>query len=247
MTEYAFPSVASELPLLLLLERASSTNTVLSGLGSTAPFATVISTSQTQGRGRLGRSWVSRPGDGLAMSVLVPRDRVGASLCSWVPLVAGVSAVTALRTRGVTAASLKWPNDVLVENQKIAGILCEVTAEGDFVVGVGLNLTFSSEPPVSRAAAISDYIALDEDFPDAWCSLLLRELRENLSVSLPEIQARVSNCMATLGKKIEVEEHDGSRWAGYASGLDAEGRLLVNSIGAGTKVVAAADVTHLHQ
>jgi len=100
---------------------------------------------------------------------------------------------------------------------------------------------------VSRAAAISDYIALDEDFPDAWCSLVLRELRETLSVSLPEIQARVSNCMPTLGKKIEVEEHDGSRWAGYASGLDAEGRLVVNSIGAGTKVVAAADVTHLHQ
>lgn len=121
--------------------------------------AVVIADEQTRGRGRLGRVWVTSPGRGLAMSLLLHLGCDPDPLAT-LPLVAGLALVSALDHLGARA-QLKWPNDVLLDGRKVAGILCERrhTAAGldAAVVGVGVNVTQARDefPPELRDAATS--------------------------------------------------------------------------------------------
>ncbi|HKQ58040.1 MAG TPA: biotin--[acetyl-CoA-carboxylase] ligase [Candidatus Eisenbacteria bacterium] len=119
----------------------------------------VVTDHQTRGRGREGRTWHTAPGKGLALSLVVHPDcdrRQGSML----PLVAGLALARALEGLGVSA-TLKWPNDCLVGERKVAGILCEsrrLPAGGDAVVmGVGVNVAQGREdfPPELSAVATS--------------------------------------------------------------------------------------------
>jgi BirA family transcriptional regulator, biotin operon repressor / biotin---[acetyl-CoA-carboxylase] ligase len=107
------------------------------------PFTTVVSESQTAGRGREGRLWRSAPGAGLWMSVLLPLPPGGPPGVT--PLAVGVAVAEALEALGIEQVRLKWPNDVLVQRRKVAGILCEVAHGPDggsvgIIAGVGVNL-----------------------------------------------------------------------------------------------------------
>jgi BirA family biotin operon repressor/biotin-[acetyl-CoA-carboxylase] ligase len=146
-----------------LLARASvdSTNDVAwEALADGLPDGTtVVADQQTKGRGRAGRSWHTAPGLGLALSVgLHPGcDREGLGL---LPLVAGLALGRALDRLGV-ATRLKWPNDVLWERRKLAGVLCEARklADGEdaVVIGVGVNVGQRENdlPPELRELATS--------------------------------------------------------------------------------------------
>ena len=119
-------------------------------------WAAVLADEQTGGRGRQGRAWASPPG-GLYISVLLRPPSAPASL---IPLAAGVAVVEALRERGVSA-ELKWPNDVLARDRKLAGILTEASSSSsglDWVVlGLGVNLVTPPEslPEDLRATTAS--------------------------------------------------------------------------------------------
>lgn len=108
----------------------------------------LVAEEQTAGRGRLGRSWSAPPGAGLIFSVLLRPAGVPPTRLGWLPLLTGVAVASAVRDQTGLPASLKWPNDVLVGERKLAGILAE--AHGDaVVVGVGLNITLTqAELPV---------------------------------------------------------------------------------------------------
>jgi BirA family biotin operon repressor/biotin-[acetyl-CoA-carboxylase] ligase len=110
--------------------------------------------TQTAGRGRLGRSWSSPPRAALVFSVLLRPVTVAPAARAWLPLLTGIAVAAALRAEAGAAATLKWPNDVLVDGRKIAGILAE--AHGDAVVaGVGLNVTLTrAELPVPTATSL---------------------------------------------------------------------------------------------
>jgi BirA family biotin operon repressor/biotin-[acetyl-CoA-carboxylase] ligase len=114
----------------------------------------LVAEAQTAGRGRLGRSWSSPPQAALAFSVLLRPAAVPPSSRAWLPLVTGVAVAAALRAEAGVSATLKWPNDVLVADRKIAGILAE--AHGDAIVaGVGLNVTLTrAELPVPSATSL---------------------------------------------------------------------------------------------
>lgn len=130
---------------LLQRESVASTNDIakqLAGSGA-AEGTTVMADAQTQGRGRRGRAWYSRPGLGLYLSVIL---RPG-----WEPrriphlaVLGGVSAAAALDTIGLPELEVKWPNDILVRGRKIAGILIEPRLGGQqleyAVIGVGVNV-----------------------------------------------------------------------------------------------------------
>ncbi len=121
--------------------------------------AVVIAGTQTRGRGRLGRTWHTPPGSGLAMSLVLHLGCDPEPLAT-LPLVAGLALATALDRFGA-GAQLKWPNDVLLDGHKVAGILCERRrAAGGLdaaVVGVGVNVSQSREefPPELRDRATS--------------------------------------------------------------------------------------------
>jgi BirA family biotin operon repressor/biotin-[acetyl-CoA-carboxylase] ligase len=130
---------------LEIFDHADSTNRVLmqkAALGAAAGSC-VLAEVQTAGRGRRGRSWLAGLGGGLTFSLLW-RFEQGAGFLSGLSLAVGVAVVRVLRAAGLQDAALKWPNDVLCQNHKLAGILIEM--QGDLtgpcavVIGVGLNL-----------------------------------------------------------------------------------------------------------
>src|SRR2546430_17167499 len=100
----------------------------------------VVAERQTAGRGRLGRQWESPPRAGLAVSVLLRPPRG----YGWLPLLAGVALIETVRRLAELDAVLKWPNDLLIDGRKCAGILAETVPDG-VVVGIGLNVTLRSD------------------------------------------------------------------------------------------------------
>src|SRR5215469_9764608 len=101
--------------------------------------AVLVAEAQTSGRGRQGRSWQSQPGAALTFSLLVRPVTVPQSAMGWLPLLTGVATATAVRRVTGLQAGLKWPNDVLIGDGKLAGILAEQSA-GAVIVGTGLNV-----------------------------------------------------------------------------------------------------------
>ena len=113
----------------------------------------LIAEAQTSGRGRMGRRWISPPRRSLTFSVLL-RPAVPAGLLGWMPLLAGVAVASAIRRTAGVDARLKWPNDVLVDGAKIAGILAERWSDA-VVIGTGINvLQHRGELPVPTATSL---------------------------------------------------------------------------------------------
>lgn len=131
---------------VLIVDEVPSTNTYLMQLASKgAPHVTCVAAHmQTQGKGRRGRKWVSQLGASLTFSLLW-RFQCGASALSGLSLAVGVALIRSFVQLGVKQTQLKWPNDVLVQGKKLAGILIEL--QGDMegpsaaVIGIGINLT----------------------------------------------------------------------------------------------------------
>ncbi|MGA0931414.1 MAG: biotin--[acetyl-CoA-carboxylase] ligase [Candidatus Nanopelagicales bacterium] len=207
-----------------------------------APEGTVVvAEEQTAGRGRRGRSWDSAPRAGLWWSVLLrpttPVDRLG-----WLPLVIGVGVARALRASAGADARLKWPNDVLVGEHKVAGILAERLADGAVVVGVGINVDQAEHElpaggaslgslglPVDRTALLVDVLASVAEAYRQWQGgLAIAEEYADLCVTL------MGDVIADLG---------GRSIEGRATGLGPGGELVIEDLDGIDHVVSAGDVT----
>ena len=244
---FAFPRTAALVPFLVDLQEVESTNTALASLARAAGFSVALSAKQTKGRGRHNRQWESTAGEALAVSVLVPSAALNSAVFSWVPLLVGLAVVRSVRELGLGNARLKWPNDVLVGDGKLAGVLCEVLPSGAVVAGVGINLFFSSAPPVPRATALGSHMEFQESTPDMFVARFVDELRQLLGTRLNTISSEVSAAMETLHRAVEVIETNGSRWSGYARGLDTNGRLILRTASGENRTVSAGDIEHLYQ
>ena len=173
---------------LELHDHLESTNSYLMKQASTGcAHATCVAASlQTKGRGRRGRAWQAGLGASLTFSLLW-RFQAGASALSGLSLAVGVAIIRALHAVGVTEAQLKWPNDVLVNRQKLAGILIEL--QGDMegpsaaVIGIGLNLRLPEHVKrhIDQAAIDLQTLMRPPPNPSELLGLLLRHLAEVLS------------------------------------------------------------------
>lgn len=243
----SFPRTAQVASAVIVLESATSTNTVAAESSPPlAPFSVVITTDQRNGRGRLGRQWCGQPGEMLAASVVLPVSEPTA--LSLTPLLVGACLRESLREHGVRHAELKWPNDVLVEGRKIAGILCEVRGDYTVIAGVGLNLHFSAAPPAPLAIALSE-CGVD---PALVTDSILATFVSSLSVWLSKPQLDqvgfVRSSISTLGLFVEVSLSGENGWRGIALDITPEGHLLVDpGTAEGPKTVVAADIDHLYQ
>jgi len=203
-----------------LLERAAE---------GTPEGVVAVADEQTAGRGRLGRSWIAQPGAALLVSVLL-RPRVPVERLHLVTIAAALAALDALP--GIDAR-VKWPNDVVVDDRKLAGILAEADAAGAVVVGMGLNVRVDLIPDELRAIATAvdvDRRALLVD----WLVHFDRRL-----ASLDDVRGDATARSATLGRRVRVElAHE--TFEGVATGLTDEGYLVVDE-----RVVQAGDVVHL--
>ena len=142
------------------LDTVGSTNDYAKEIGNKVNGGTlIISEEQTKGKGRLGRTWESVPGEGIWMSLII-KPKIEPYKAPFLTLVAGASIVVALRKLGVEA-SIKWPNDIIVNNKKICGILTELSAEMErvnyVVVGPGINVKTLEFPDEIKDKATSLY------------------------------------------------------------------------------------------
>src|ERR1700747_609491 len=130
-----------------VVDESGSTNSDLlarAAAGEDINGLVLIAEHQTAGRGRMGRVWSAAPRAQLTLSIGVDAADVPTSVWGWLPLAAGLAVVDAVKANAGRAAALKWPNDVLVGNGKLAGILSEVAAKA-IVVGIGLNVTLRAD------------------------------------------------------------------------------------------------------
>lgn len=217
----------------------------------------LIAEEQTAGRGRLGRSWSSVPGASLTFSVLLRPAAVPAARRGWLTLLTGVAVASAVRSVAEVDAVLKWPNDVLAGDRKLAGILAEQSPDGSAVViGTGLNVAAApGELPVSGAglaptslraegstASREDLLLGVLDRLEHWYTAVCADPDPGRSGLL---DAYRSLC-ETLGRTVRVELPAGGALTGVARDIDAEGRLLVASgPGAAVTPVSAGDVVHV--
>jgi BirA family transcriptional regulator, biotin operon repressor / biotin---[acetyl-CoA-carboxylase] ligase len=243
---------------LEVVDSTSSTNAVLARRAATDGRSGVIllAEHQTAGRGRLDRTWTVPPRAGLTLSVLVRPYDVAVSRWPWISLLTGLAVGAALNTTGGVAATLKWPNDVVVGERKVAGVLVERVETGPYppaaVIGIGLNVSATAhELPVPTATSLSLEGARTTDR-----SVLARAVLRTLEGLLGDWQrcggdaerglltAYMQAC-STVGRRVSVALPAGGEVTGEAVGVDAAGRLVV-STAAGARAFGAGDVVHLH-
>lgn len=217
----------------------------------------LVAELQTAGRGRLDRSWISRPGTGITFSALLRPVGVPDARWGWLPLLAGLAVLDAATTAvaGVRCG-LKWPNDVLgADGRKLAGVLCE-RVDGPAgplaVVGIGINVSATAaDLPVPEATSLALAGGTDLD-RDRLLTAVLDALGAR-SAAWSAAGGDAERCglaadyraaSATIGAAVTVTRADGSRTDGTAVGLDANGALRLDAGGA-EQVVAAGDVTHV--
>ncbi|MEV6771508.1 biotin--[acetyl-CoA-carboxylase] ligase [Nocardia sp. NPDC051030] len=209
----------------------------------------LIAEAQERGRGRHERVWVSPPRAQLAMSMLVRVRGIDPAVLGWLPLLTGVAVVDAVRADTGVKAALKWPNDVLVEGRKLAGILAEIAAAGAdpaVVVGVGVNVSLTlAELPVPHATSLELSGAPETDRTELAVAIL-REFAHRFTAweaagwDITELAAAYRERCSTIGAQVRAELPGGETLTGVATGVDENGRLLI-----GDRAVSAGDVTHL--
>ncbi len=241
-----------------------STNTDLVAAAIASPsdypdFSVLATGSQTAGRGRAGRDWIAPAGSSLAVSVLL-RPSIKPEQLGWLPLLAGLAMANTIAEFLPTAnVTVKWPNDVLVGEHKISGVLSELLPDlSGVVVGAGVNLTQSlNELPIPTATslAIEGATSLAEakgedlelvltayltelkrlygEFAAAGCNAVKSGLRDQV----------IASC-GTIGRQVRAMLPGQQEIIGKALTIEDTGRLVIAADGQLTPV-AAGDIIHL--
>jgi BirA family biotin operon repressor/biotin-[acetyl-CoA-carboxylase] ligase len=224
----------------------------------------VVAERQVAGRGRRDRQWVSPPRAGLTLSVLLrpgvaePErgwDPAPQRTWGWLPLLAGVALLETVQRLAELDAALKWPNDLLLDTSKTAGILAEAVADA-VVVGVGLNVTTrADELPVTgglpaTSLQLAGAKATDRD-------PLLRSLLRGVAqwytgwreaggdAEMCGLLAAYRRGCSTIGRDVRVLLPNGQEITGAATTVDGDGQLVVRTADGTERRVSAGDVLHV--
>lgn len=232
-----------------IIEVTPSTNALVSDRAQAGEEQGLVVTAehQTAGRGRLDRTWETPARTSLTFSVLL-RPEVDARDWSWLPLLTGYAVQAALADR-LPDIALKWPNDVLVEERKVAGILVEriETPSGPAaVVGIGINVSQSlDELPIALATSVELETGEPVDRTDLLSQVLgsLHGL-QGLLADPEALRTAYADVCSTLGRNVEVHLPGDEIRRGMALDIDSRGALVVSADG-GTFTVSAGDVVHV--
>jgi BirA family biotin operon repressor/biotin-[acetyl-CoA-carboxylase] ligase len=210
-----------------------------------APEWTLVSAAhQTEGKGRLGRAWVDAPGHALMFSFVV-RPALPPARAGLLSLLAGACMAEAIRAVAGRDVTCKWPNDLVLHDGKVGGILAESAVDRDtlryVVIGVGVNL--EAPPDVPEAAAIGERAGQRE----LLAAFITRfaAIYDTHDASLPErVRQAWIPVSATIGQVVSATTTGGHEAVGRAVGIDGFGSLLL-STDTGEVRVAFGDVEHL--
>ncbi len=216
----------------------NSTNDVVEKLArdGVAEGAVVFAESQSKGRGRLGRKWISPPGQGLWFSVLL-RPQLPPASATQLTIAASTAVARAIRSATGLLPQIKWPNDILIEGRKVVGILTELSAELDrvryVIIGIGVDVNIKEFPAELAESATSLAEAAGKNFIRAEiAAAILKELDADYArITRGEFSALAEEweqqCI-TLGRRVQI--HIGERTiAGRAESLAGDGALLLRT------------------
>jgi BirA family biotin operon repressor/biotin-[acetyl-CoA-carboxylase] ligase len=228
----------------------------------------VVADSQTAGRGRRSRTWFSPPEMNLYASILIRplvRKIPAADWLSWIPLTTAIAAAESIQQVAGLSVSLKWPNDLLLEGQKVGGILCESgtdeSREPFVVIGLGLNvnapLTLFPAELATLATSLIEQTRQPVDRSRLLAQFLL-DLEHALDELASEGPRRLRHVYATrcttIGKRVRVMVSEGREWDGEAVAIGLDGALHVHPREASPQStprqiveVRAADVLHVRE
>jgi BirA family biotin operon repressor/biotin-[acetyl-CoA-carboxylase] ligase len=237
-----------------IFDELDSTNTMLinEARAGASEGVVVVADHQTAGRGRLGRTWSAEPGTALLVSVLL-RPPLPVEEGPVVLMAAGLAACDGVEAAAGFRPGLKWPNDLVVGDRKLAGLLAELPGgdEPAVVVGIGINVAASAYPkelaedatsceeeagrPVDRAELLVGFLtALDARY-----SKVLGRAGRDATL------AAYGADSATLGRRVRIELTTGPPLEGVARRLAGDGRLVVVDNAGIERLVSAGDVQHL--
>jgi BirA family biotin operon repressor/biotin-[acetyl-CoA-carboxylase] ligase len=253
------PAVRGQLRELTVLQETDSTNSALARLPTGRRHAHALLTeAQTAGRGRRQRTWHSPAGGNIYLSLGWRFTAQPASL-STLPLVTALCLCLALDRAGLRGHGVKWPNDILVNGLKVAGILVETQSTGGApalaIIGIGLNVRMPGVNADHPAAIIDrPWTDLASQLPAARSGVCRNELAawllEELLPGLARFEALGFEAFRDewlardllTGKRLRLEGNGGFRY-GRALGIDPDGGLEVDIDGYGPQVLYAADVS----
>ena len=237
-----------------VFDTLDSTNTYAKSLAASDMIegTVIIADEQHSGRGRHGRTWISSKGLNLTFSIIlkpiIPIEQLGV-----VSLLAGLAVCEAISMTTTTLPTCKWPNDVIIDAKKCAGILCETVFEGgtlsSLIVGIGVNVNQCDFPTDLRMAATSmakesgsilnRYEVLGKilDRFEFWYD-------RAQAGDIPEVIQTWKTKSATVGKDIIVDQH-GKLLRGTAEGIADDGGLILRT-SAGLIKILAGEVTVIH-
>ena len=210
----------------------------------------VIAESQTAGRGRMSRKWISPKSKGAYFSVILRPDILPREVSS-ITLFSALSVAKTVREMTDLNAFIKWPNDVLINNQKICGILTEMNAETDkinfVIIGIGININTSKDALPKGATSI-----LEESGKEVSRLDMARSIFRNLDKyyrlfkagRIGEIIREYKELSNFLGTRVQVSYHD-AKIEGYAVDVDRDGALILRMDSGLNERVLAGDVTML--
>jgi BirA family biotin operon repressor/biotin-[acetyl-CoA-carboxylase] ligase len=214
----------------------------------------VIADSQTSGRGRLGRRWISPPGVNLYFTILFkpPFQPKEASIMT---LTAAVAVVSAIRNNTGLKAEIKWPNDIYLNGKKTGGILTEMKIGNNRIrflaVGIGVNVNMLPDMLDSNVRPFSTSLKAEKGEPVNRTGLLkeiLREMEKQYKILLTgNKRAIISKWLefnSTIGRNIRVQIQDRTI-SGMAEGINEEGELIIKRASGKSETVSAGDVTIL--
>lgn len=240
-----------------VLESTDSTNThamrcLQSGTLSpvTGSFAVYLAERQTSGKGRRGRQWVSHYGRHIAMTLVKQMD-AGASGTEGMSLVAGLGVIRALHELGITQARVKWPNDIVCEGRKLAGILMEITGDVtglcQLLIGIGINTRCDESNMQAVEQPWTDLHRLTGQLTDR--NLLAAALIRHIMIVMEKYEdegmgaflAEWQKVDAMYGKQVVLTTGNNSR-TGRAAGI-AENGALVLETDTGQELVSGGEIS----
>lgn len=238
--------VAHDIALRVVAETGSTNADLLAALPALEGPTMLVTDSQTAGRGRAGRTWLTEPGAALTFSLAWKFDGPLQTLVG-LPLAVGVVIAEVLAAFDIDTR-LKWPNDVLRDGDKLAGILIETDAATNrtwAVIGIGINLAVSDTlaQQIARPVAAARTLRLDRE-------RLLAALLDGLAMALARFASdgfapfapRWNRLHAYAGELVAILDRDVPLHEGVAAGVDETGRLLLDTAD-GRIAVMAGDVS----
>ena len=253
-------SASSVVNRLDYVESAGSTNTDVAAAAVASPaewpdLSVLCASSQTAGRGRSGREWQSNANASLAASILVRPAGVDITNFGWLPILAGLAmSRTVAEFLPNHDVALKWPNDVLVNDKKISGVLSELLSAGDAVViGAGLNLSQAQdELPIEAATSLSlegvsvSFEQALEAYLKNFVALYKPFVQHGGNADASGLRQQATAMCASIGRRVRAMMPGDQVIEGNAIDLDAAGRLLIAVEGQEQfYAVAAGDIVHL--